>query len=113
VRFEGYDGPVSSERHGDSPVGAAALAGAFPNPFVETGTIRYEIGRSGPASLRIFDVTGRLIRELVNGPVVAGRRTISWDGRDALGAPVGPGVYFVRLESGGTVRTRKLVRAAE
>jgi hypothetical protein len=66
---------------------------AWPNPL-RGGTLRIELTGTEPASgpLRIFDVHGRLVREL--GPA-APDGTVSWSGRDGAGRPVPAGVYFL------------------
>ena len=114
VSFAGYDGPVASVSFDDEKVARFGIVGIHPNPFAEAGTIHYELGREGgPVSLRIFDVSGRLVRILVDGSSLPGRHSVAWNGLDTLGAPVGPGVYFARLESGGAVGTRKIIRASD
>jgi flagellar hook assembly protein FlgD len=72
--------------------------------------VAFDLPAAGPASLEIFDVTGRRIRALVDGPLPAGSHALTWNGRDDHGSDVASGVYFVVLNAGGnTVRT-KLVR---
>ncbi len=66
-------------------------------------------------TLTIYDVSGRLIRRLVNGTYPAGVHQVVWDARDESGAPVASGVYLYRLNvrglvSGKTFRqTRKML----
>jgi flagellar hook assembly protein FlgD len=63
---------------------------------------------SGPAvDVAIFDVRGRLVRELTGSK---GDRTLLWDGRNGFGESVRPGVYFIRLGNGGEVRPFKVTR---
>ena len=81
----------------------------FPNPFNPQTTIAYSVPRAGRVTLQVFDVAGRLVATLFDGDRAAGRHTASWGGRDAAGVAVGSGVYFVRLEAGGVVRTQKVV----
>ena len=69
--------------------------------------------RNPTVSLRIFDVSGRLIRVLVEGSKSGGRHAAAWDGRDAFDTPVAPGVYFARLRSGRAIAARKIVRGTE
>jgi len=92
------------------PVTALALHGSFPNPFGPATAIRYHVPTDGVrVTLRVFDVSGRAIRTLVDGNVPSGDRTATWNGTDARGNPVSPGVYFCRLEAGGKVLTKKMV----
>ena len=57
--------------------------------------------------LRIYNVSGRLVRTLVNGTVPAGRGSVVWDGRDQQGERLASGVYFYRLESSDRSATKK------
>jgi predicted outer membrane repeat protein len=88
---------------------AALLRSVFPNPFNPRTTITYSNAKTGTVSLRIFDVRGRLIQTLVEDTKTAGEHTVTWDARSVTYTPVASGVYFVRLEAGGQVKTRKIV----
>ena len=88
--------------------GAPALHANHPNPFQTETTIRYSLPRTAPVRLVVYDVTGRVVRELVNGIQDAGDRRATWDGRDEAGSPVRSGVYVVRLEAGSTRLTRRM-----
>ena len=81
----------------------------YPNPFNPSTTIAFFMPRDAHVRLAIYDVSGRLIRTLMNGPMEAGRRSIDWNGRNDRGAGVGSGVYYYRLETGKKVLTRNLV----
>ncbi len=86
-----------------------ALYQNVPNPFNPTTVIRYDVSAGGArVSLRVFDVSGQLIRTLVDGNVTAGRKTAFWDGRDTRGNRVSSGVYFYRLQAGDRVFNRKM-----
>jgi flagellar hook assembly protein FlgD len=61
-------------------------------------------------ALRLYDVSGRLVRTLVRGPMAAGVHRATWDGRDDGGRSVGSGVYFVRYDALGGVRTQRILR---
>lgn len=87
-----------------------ALYQNTPNPFNPTTEIRYDVPPSGGAvQLRIYGVSGRLVRTLVDRVESAGRKTITWDARDDRGAGVATGVYFCRLDAPGFSETRKMV----
>ena len=56
----------------------------------------------------MYDLSGRKTTTLLNG-VGRGRHQVEWDGRDARGAAVASGVYFVKLEVGGEVQNAKVM----
>ncbi|MDH4038916.1 MAG: T9SS type A sorting domain-containing protein, partial [Candidatus Krumholzibacteria bacterium] len=60
-------------------------------------------------TIRLYDVTGRLVKTLVDEPRPAGAHQVSWDGRNGRGEPVATGVYFYRMQAGTFVQTRKMV----
>ena len=99
----------------DSPVGigdtapALTLEAPHPNPFNPSTEIRYVLPRATRVQIAIYDASGRLVSELANEEQVKGDHGMHWDGRNARGATVGSGVYFVRLTADGEVRTQKMV----
>jgi hypothetical protein len=82
---------------------------AVPNPFNPATSIRFDVVREGLVSLRVYDVSGRIVRTLIDGILSPDRYTAVWDGTDDRGRPVATGVYFDRLRTGNDVRTRKLI----
>jgi flagellar hook assembly protein FlgD len=61
-------------------------------------------------AIRIFNIQGRLVRELVDSPrYEAGVHRIGWDARNDFGLPVGTGVYFYRFTTKGYQDSRKVV----
>jgi subtilisin family serine protease len=80
-----------------------------PNPFNPSTMISYDLPKSSRVRLAIYDVSGREIRELVDGTEPPGRRMVEWDGRNASGETVASGVYFYRLTAEDYVRTMKMV----
>ena len=87
-----------------------ALHGNVPNPFNPLTTIRYDLPVAANVSLKIFDVSGRLVAVLKDGVrESAGRHEAVWRGRDRSGQPAAAGVYFYRMEGGGFSMTRRMV----
>ena len=80
-----------------------------PNPFTGSAAIRYSLPAPSAARIGIFDVGGRRVRDLVAGEVPRAGRVL-WDGTDANGRSVAPGVYFVQLRVGTETRTVRTVR---
>jgi hypothetical protein len=97
---------------GGLSVDGAGLLRIEPNPFQESTTIRYALPKEGAATLRVYDIGGRWVRTLIDGPQPAGTHAIDWDGRDDAGVALAAGVYFVRLETGGMARVEKLMRTS-
>ena len=81
-----------------------------PNPFNPTTTIKYELPTQAHVRMRIFDLSGRLVRVLVSGDSVeAGSYETVWNGKDDAGRPVPSGTYFYRLTAGPYSATRRMV----
>jgi len=72
-----------------------------PNPFNPSTTIPYGLPQDADVRLRVFSVTGKAVRTLVDRSMNAGGHGVVWDGRDDSGVPVGSGVYLYRLEVWG------------
>lgn len=90
--------------------GAFAGGGAFPNPFALTTRLQLVSPRRAPATVRVYDVRGALVRTIASGRVPAGTHwSVSWDGANDAGAPVPSGVYFLVVRSTELDRVCKLV----
>ncbi|MCK4547289.1 MAG: T9SS type A sorting domain-containing protein [Candidatus Eisenbacteria sp.] len=85
------------------------LRKTYPNPFNPSTSIEFALPGSMNANLSIYDLQGRLVMVLVDGFQTAGVHTARWDGMNAAGYPVSPGVYFCTLEAGGKRQTAKLI----
>ncbi|MCP4549935.1 MAG: S8 family serine peptidase [bacterium] len=105
--FNAVDGLATAAPDGVPAL--SALRNAFPNPFNPTTTIGYSLNATGPISLRIFDINGRLVRELVNDMQTAGDHTAVWNGRDDSGHALPSGLYFARLVHARGTESRKLM----
>ncbi len=82
----------------------------YPNPFNPHTSIPFTLAAAGAVRLQVYDLRGRLVRTLWDGPLAAGAHRLDWDGRNAAGRPVASGVYLYRLEAGGQVHSRKLLK---
>lgn len=80
-----------------------------PNPFNPRTTIKYSTARDGKVKVVVFDVSGRIVRTLVDGREVAGTHAVVWDGTNDRGAHVGSGVYWVQMRAGTFVSNKKMV----
>ena len=87
------------------------LLGNSPNPFNPETTIRFVVpaGQRRDYSVRIYDVAGRLVRDLASGKIDAGAHDVRWDGTDDHGATVSSGVYLYRVSAGNETQHGKMV----
>ncbi|MCU0646203.1 MAG: MBL fold metallo-hydrolase [bacterium] len=82
----------------------------YPNPFNSSTTIQFHLPRASHLSLKIFDVTGRLVATLAdNQNWQAGSHSINWEERDYQGKGICSGVYLVALETKDFKQTRKML----
>jgi hypothetical protein len=80
-----------------------------PNPFNPTTTVAFELAASEPVTVRVFDVSGRLVKTLADGPFAGGTHQLQWNGYDNRGTRVASGIYFIRIESRSYTATRRAV----
>jgi len=102
--------PATSVPDADLPT-AFAIAGVVPNPFNPITAIWYDVPRLESISLRVYNLRGRLVRELVQGAVTPGRHSVIWDGKNVRGQTVAAGVYIVRLVTPDMIATTKVMLA--
>jgi hypothetical protein len=71
-----------------------------PNPLNPAGKLVFATEREGAAKIRMFDIQGRMVRTLLDAPLLAaGAHVIPFDGRDDRGKQLSSGVYYYRGES--------------
>lgn len=79
----------------------------MPNPFRNKTDIRYQISDDSEVNLKIYDVSGRIIKSFnLASDLVPLASTVSWDGTDQFDRSVSAGVYFIKLkyESGSVIK---------
>jgi hypothetical protein len=80
----------------------------YPNPFNPETTIRFDLPTTSNVSLHIYDITGKLIKSLMdNRKWDAGSYTITWDGTNAQNLPAPSGLYLYRIQTESFSQTRK------
>ena len=96
------------------------LTAITPNPFRGRTVISYQLSVIGedqklitdyrlPLTIRIYDLSGRLVTTLIDESKEPGRYSLSWRGVDDKGRKLTTGVYFLRLTAGDFIGTRKVV----
>lgn len=80
-----------------------------PNPFNPRTEIRFDLPQAvAGLTLEVFDLAGRRVATLAEGPHPAGRHSVVWNGADDDGRPVASGIYLYRLDSPVFRHTHKL-----
>jgi len=101
----GESSPVIKVGSGtDDPISRVQLEGNFPNPFNPTTTIRYEVFEQEHVRVSIWDLSGQMISQPVDGPHQPGRYEVGFDA-----GTLPSGTYFVRLESLSGIQTHQMI----
>jgi len=86
-----------------------SLGNNYPNPFNPSTTIEYSVPKTTKVKLRIYNIRGQLVKELVNQTVEPGKYKVVWEGKNNAGHSVASGVYFYRIEANGKTITKKML----
>jgi glucuronoarabinoxylan endo-1,4-beta-xylanase len=89
-----------------------ALEQNYPNPFSTSTVVPFELKEQSNVQVTIYDILGKVVRRIVAGSQSLGQHSVLWDGRNSLGQRVANGIYFYRLQAGGTSQARKMVLSA-
>ena len=81
----------------------------YPNPFKIQTAIRYSLPGESRVSLKIYSITGRLVKTLLDQNQTSGIYSVNWDGKDNLGKTVSSGIYFYRLETDNYQTTNRAI----
>jgi hypothetical protein len=81
----------------------------FPNPFNPTTAIRFDLPEAAYVQLLIYDLTGRIVRRLVESDYQPGRHSIIWDGQGDTGQSLASGIYLYSLRAGNFQAQRKFL----
>jgi flagellar hook assembly protein FlgD len=98
---------------GDLSTGTALLNRAVPNPFSGSTAFSYRVADGGSkVDVGVYNVAGRLVKTLASGSQDAGVFTVTWDGTDAAGVRMAPGVYFLRSRVGNESNVSRVIYIA-
>jgi len=81
----------------------------YPNPFNPTTKLQFQIPTAGKVKLNIYDINGRLVKEVFSGEKEAGLHTLDWNAKDLNGKQVASGVYFYSVQFNNTLLTKKMI----
>jgi flagellar hook assembly protein FlgD len=85
------------------------LYNAMPNPFRAQTAIRYSLSSESKVAISVYNITGSLVKNIINGKARAGIYNIIWNGRNEKGEQVSAGVYFCKMQTSGFSATRKIL----
>jgi hypothetical protein len=97
---------------GGAPISrSATFALGIPSPNPLRGETRFHFspGAATRVDVRVLDIAGREVRVLLHGAARAGDQEVVWDGRDARGRNVPPGIYLLSARDESTSITRRVV----
>jgi hypothetical protein len=104
------DAEVEGFESSNGPPAKYGLLQNAPNPFNPLTRIVYLVPRESAVSIRVYDVSGRLVRTLVDdSDTDPGRHVAIWDGRSESGASVSSGVYFCTMRAPDFHKSRKMI----
>jgi len=107
-----YSTPIITSVLGESNVHSPKeyrLKQNFPNPFNPSTTIRYSITSPEYVSIKVYDVSGQLVKEITKDHNQAGEYEVVWDGKNKFGKRVSSGTYFYQLSVGDYVEAKKMI----
>ncbi|MDE2812147.1 MAG: T9SS type A sorting domain-containing protein, partial [Gemmatimonadota bacterium] len=86
------------------------LGDSYPNPFNPAVVIPLDLATDAAGALTVYDVLGRRVRQVWQGPLRAGSHRFVWDGRDEAGKAVAAGVYIYKVEIDGQMEAKKTTK---
>ncbi|MGE5682411.1 MAG: T9SS type A sorting domain-containing protein, partial [Bacillota bacterium] len=96
---------VKDERLGNMVPAKFALEQNYPNPFNPTTTIRFDVAKNGPVTLRVYNIVGQLVGTLINSRQFSpGKYEVTWNA-----SSLASGMYIYTLEADGVMITRKMM----
>ncbi len=119
IRWELYDAKLYAFQFVDDPTLNAgddsqlpqtlSLSQNYPNPFNPSTRIEYCLQKSGRVNLTIFNLSGQIVKTLLNQRQSAGTHTVEWNGTDTSGQPIASGVYFYAISADNSQIAKKMV----
>jgi hypothetical protein len=97
----------------DNPAGEVPtrieLMANYPNPFNPETHIQFGLPAAQKVSLKVYDILGRQIVQILDANMSAGMHTVTWDGTDHAGRSVSSGIYFYALQGDGFRLVKKMI----
>jgi len=81
----------------------------YPNPFNPHTTIHYDLPKNSLVYITVYDMMGRVVKNLVNGMQTAGFKSIQWDATNNRSQAISAGIYIYTLHYGNNIETKKMI----
>ncbi len=104
ARLDWMDEQALSADDDNQLIRSYSLDPAYPNPFNPTTTIEFSIPQTEFVTVKVYNIVGHEITTLINDELFTGNYSIKWDGSHQPS-----GLYFVQIESGSFIQTRKMM----
>lgn len=79
-----------------------------PNPTSGRTTFSFRLPETGHVSIDVYDLRGRRVAQVFDGPTLTTQSAVEWNGTDDAGQAIAPGIYLVKMRTGEWLTTRKL-----
>ncbi len=101
--------PAGIATKAKTSIKAMNLSQNMPNPVRGNTTINYSVAKSGHVTLNVYDMSGKLVKTLINGNVNAGTHSVVWNRTDNSNNKVAGGVYFYKMNANNGTLTKKMI----
>ncbi len=81
----------------------------YPNPFNPNTTIQYQLPKAGKVELKIYNITGQVVKTLVNENQKEGAYKVRWDGKNDQSQRVANGTYIYQLKHDNKAMAKKMI----
>ena len=81
----------------------------YPNPFNPVTNIGFSIVEPGNISLKVYDISGREVSELINGFYTPGNYNVTWNAMDSYGSQLSSGIYIYKLNTENGILSKRMV----
>jgi hypothetical protein len=102
-------GPVPNDDETNSPVFELTIDEPYPNPFVSSTSIGYNLKSSSDVNIQVYNVKGQLVRSFTESKASSGAHSITWDGMDSESRKCASGVYMIRILSDKAMAAKKVL----
>jgi len=81
----------------------------YPNPFNPSTVVQFDLPKQEYVRIHIYNILGEEITQMINGVYSAGTHQVVWNGKTNAGVQASSGVYFVHVDAGDFMDTKKIV----